>query len=347
MGALAALPPLVPIPPYSKDLLLLYYRDKPAPEADPVTILMTGDCSFARGITDTIAENGNNWDYPLAQVSKLLTAADWAVCNHEFAITPTDNYTARKGSLRLRADPPAATALRRAGFDMVSLSNNHTMDFGSEGLRSTLEMLDKAGIKTVGAGANGKAARSPVFTIIKGIKIGWLAYTQVSDPPDEDHQREAESYSRAWLDDEAQMEAEISAAREQCDVLIVQPHWGHEYQEIQHETQQRIGQKMARAGASLVIGHHPHVVQPTAVYRDTLICYSLGNFLFDQADRTGFAVWIRLDKHGVIDVYHLPLTPGVQPKWTHQCDIGDLELITPFSSCNPFANSSRDSKSAG
>jgi hypothetical protein len=306
--------PPTPKPPNLRGLLRFYARTSRPADANPVSIIMTGDVSFARDTTNAIYNRGGNWDYPLDQVSGWLSAADWAVCNHEFVLTPPNKFRPRSGGIRLRSNPDAAEAMKRAGFDMVSLANNHTWDYGADALQYTMETLDKTGIVTLGAGADGAKARQPVFTEIKGVKIGWLAYNQVDDPPLQNIVQEAKEYGRAWLD-ESTLEKEIADARKQCDVLIVQPHWGHEYNTVHHATQERLGAIMAVAGASLVIGHHPHVTQPTRVERNTLVCYSLGNFLFDQINRSGFAAWIRLDKYGIIDVHRLSVIPGVHPTW--------------------------------
>jgi hypothetical protein len=108
---------------------------------------------------------------------------------------------------------------------------------------------------------------------------------------------------------------QIRAARVLGDVLIVQFHWGLEYTPYPLSWQVELAHTAIDAGAALVVGHHPHVVQSYEVYKDRVIVYSLGNFLFDQDWNPGLALWIRLDKHGVIDVHGLTLRPGVYPDW--------------------------------
>ncbi len=291
-------------------LSVIYARREPA-STDSVSLVLVGDCSFARGTADEIAAKGGDFDYPLREVTPLLRSADLAVGNLECVIA-SEFTEARPGSLRLRADPEAAGALRRAGFGLLSLANNHTFDYGADGLRQTADALQAAELNMVGVGAHRDEARLPFFTWIKNVKIGWLSYTQIPDPPEDVTEREG--WGRAWLEEE-RFEAEIAAARAQCDVLIVQCHWGQEYWMTPYPTQIRLAGIAARAGAGLVSGHHPHVSQPTALIGETPICYSLGNFLFDQFGRSGFGVWVRLDKSGIIDVHRLDLTPGTHPVW--------------------------------
>jgi len=291
-------------------LPVIYARHEPA-SVDAVSLVLVGDCSFARGTANQIAAKGGDFDYPLREVASLLRSADLAVGNLECVIA-SESAEARPGSLRLRADPEAAGALRRAGFGLLSLANNHTFDYGADGLRQTADALQAVGLNMVGAGPNHDEARLPSFTWIKNVKIGWLSYTQIPDPPEDVTEREG--WGRAWLE-EAHFEAEIAAARAHCDVLIVQCHWGQEYWVTPYPTQVRLAGLAARTGASLVIGHHPHVSQPTIIIDGTPICYSLGNFLFDQFGRSGFGVWVRLDKTGIVDVHRLDLTPGTHPVW--------------------------------
>jgi poly-gamma-glutamate synthesis protein (capsule biosynthesis protein) len=261
-------------------------------------------------------------DFPLSRVALWLRAADLAVGNYEGVIAADGVGAQQSGGYRLRATPEAAAALARAGFDLIGLANNHTMDWGTAGLQATVENLRSAGLSTVGAGPDAASAHRPQVTTVRGVRIVWLSYTMVSDPPE--NSDSDQGWMRSWLQivsvyDMAsvrqQLAEQVRAARALGDVLIVQFHWGYEYTPYPLTWQVKLAHTAIDAGAALVVGHHPHVVQSYETYRGGLIVYSLGNFLFDQDWNPGLALWIRLVKHGVIDVHGLTLRPGVYPDW--------------------------------
>lgn len=304
--------------PDLKTYPVLYQR--PGASTDPsnaVSLIMVGDTSMARKIN--VATDKYGVDYPLAKAAPYLQAADLAVGNYEGTIvTPGVGKERTSGrGLRFRADPEVAAALKRAGFGLVNLANNHTMDWGPAGLEDTIKNLTDAGIVTIGAGPNGPAARQPVVTTIKGVRIVWLGFTIIPDRPNNDRDRE-DSWTRAWLKsatDRSDMIAALKQAHMLGDVVIVQFHWGEEYDFCPKTWQVLYAQDMINAGAALVVGHHPHVEQSIEQYGNGLIAYSLGNFLFDQEWSPGLALWIRADKDGVIDVHGLTMHPGITPEW--------------------------------
>ena len=294
---------------------LLYQRSAaPADISQAAQIVMVGDVSMARGTAQVIAKRGSDFDYPLHEVSDWLRAADLAVGNQEGVIAPESIGPARTGGYRLRADPAAAFALARAGFGLLNLANNHTLDFGPSGLRVTLETLQQAGIQTMGAGKDYDSARRALITTLRGVKIAWVSFDLISDPSDVDIATEGRDYGRARFE-ENKLTAQIQSARLLASVVIVQFHWGNEYQSTPTALQVRLGRAAIDAGASLVVGHHPHVIQTIEVYRNRLIVYSLGNFLFDQDNVAGLVLWLRVDASGVLDAHALTVHPGVHPLW--------------------------------
>lgn len=282
--------------------------------ASAVNILMVGDISFARNVHKLTDERGMN--YPLELVSPWIQTADMAVGNYEGVIAAEGVGERRYGRWRLRAEPEAAEAVAGAGFDLVTLANNHTMDWGPGGLEATLDHLQAAGVETVGAGENKTAAQGPVITTMRGVRIVWLAFTLVPDPPDDNRDRD-ESWTRSIVayGDVSAVDRAVRTARPLGDVLIVQFHWGDEYVFCPNNWQIDMGRTAIDAGASLVISHHPHVVQRFEPYGAGFIAFSLGNFLFDQDARPGMAVWIRADRQGVIDVRGLALVASSRPEW--------------------------------
>ena len=191
-------------------------------------------------------------------------------------------------SFDLKAPPQAAQALALAGFDLVSQANNHAMDFGYAGLTDTQKYLGQYGIATVGAGANAAAAQTPVIITRNGLRMAFLAYVDV--PPEKSGfdphtwAATASSPGVAWADPE-QIRADVQAARQKADVVIVLLHSGIEITDVINNisANQRLDAQTAiDAGAALVIGSHPHVLQQIEPYHGGLIAYSLGNFVFDQ-----------------------------------------------------------------
>ncbi len=277
-------------------------------------IMIVGDVSMARGVADTIAAHQGDSDYPLNAVRDRLHSIDLVAGNYEGVIAPDAVGTQRVGGYRLRADPGVVVALARAGFGLLNLANNHTLDDGPEGLHSTLDVLHAQGLQTVGAGQDASSARQPLITTIHGVRIAWVSAVAASDPADESIEQEGAGYGRARFAAQQLIES-IHAARQLADTVIVQLHWGTEYATRPTVWQQQIARDAIDAGAALVVGHHPHVIQTVETYHDALIVYSLGNFLFDQDQRAGLALWVRLDAQGIVDVRGLTVHPGVHPTW--------------------------------
>ncbi|NIO69830.1 MAG: hypothetical protein GTN71_12575 [Anaerolineae bacterium] len=283
----------------------LYLRDdKPLAAGEKVIELMTvGDVMLGRGVA--------NKSQPLAAVAPWLRAADLTLGNLECVIA--DEGVPRPGPYRLRAPPSAVAALRDAGFDVLGLANNHALDFGPAGLAETVSRLQEAGIATVGVGPNAEAAIQPLIRQIGGVRLALLAFNAVSDPEDEPQD---DGWTRAgW--DRTQATAAIATARAGADVVIVSVHWGYEYELRVDPAQRDAARAMLEAGADLVIGHHPHVVQGSRVSEGRFVAYSLGNFVFDQQrgeTQQGLALRTLFDKQGLRAVQALPVWTGPRPR---------------------------------
>jgi poly-gamma-glutamate synthesis protein (capsule biosynthesis protein) len=196
-------------------------------------------------------------------------------------------------------DAPVALpeALKASGIKIVSFANNHVMDQGWAGFAETREHLREVGLLFVGTGDTEQQSWQPVIVDSKGIKVGWLGMTRWlngNKNPDKDDQPHVnflpypgESGGAAGMDEGGLLEA-IKQARTQCDFLVISIHWGIEYAPAPRAEDVELAHKMLDAGASVVVGHHPHVLQPVETYRtadgrDTVIFYSLGNFLSNQS----------------------------------------------------------------
>lgn len=228
--------------------------------------------------------------YPFERVQEYLTQPDLTFGNLECAVT-TRNFATHK-AYRLRADPRVVPALSEAGFDVMSLANNHTMDCGRLGLLETIATLRVAGIATVGAGKDSLEARKPVIMAIHGLKVAFLAFT---DAPG------GSPACLAWIDS-ARIVTSVRDAKKQADLVLVSFHWGEEYATAPLPYQKALAHAVIDAGAALVIGHHPHVIEGVERYKDGLIAYSLGNFVFDQHEergKRGIALGCLFTKNGV------------------------------------------------
>ena len=236
-----------------------------------------------------------------------LAQADIAFGNQEVALS-TKGAPIMPGKLVIRSEPRMVEALTYAGFDVVGLANNHSMDYGPEAILETLEVLDKAGIAHAGAGASIEAAHKPAILERKGAKIAFLSYSSVfipdffpaqKDRPGiavvrlytayQPHRRVFEQPGSPALAivtpdaaDFARMKQDVQEAKAKADVVVVAWHWGvsEGYMRIV-DYQRDMGKAAIDAGADIVVGHHPHMLQGIEVYKGKTIFYSLGNFAFD------------------------------------------------------------------
>ena len=210
-----------------------------------------------------------------------------------------------------RAPPEAASALAQAGFDLLTLANNHAMDYGVEGLLEALQWLHAAGLVTAGAGENAEAAHRPAMLEVQGLKLAFLAYVDV---PVEVRgfdarrwQATAERPGVAWAEP-ARIQSDVQAASRQADAVIVLLHSGYEYVPQPSPPQQAVAQAALGAGAVLVIGHHAHVLQPVEFYGRRVIAFGLGNFAFEDAGPPMSAILnVWLDADGVREIGFTPI----------------------------------------
>lgn len=239
------------------------------------TMLFAGDIMLSRSV-GKIMEKRADWSYPFHRVGELLGGADLAFANLE---NPISRRGQNVGSIySFRADPRAADGLVYAGFDVLSLANNHIGDYGAEALVDTLAILEENGIAYAGAGRDYGEAYRPVVRDVRGVRVAFLAYTNLL--PRAAHAPNSKP-AVAYLDMDA-VKSGIAAARELADIIVVSFHWGEEYHTRRSASQEEIAKAAVDAGASLVVGHHPHVAQEVERYKDGYIAYSLGNFVFDQ-----------------------------------------------------------------
>jgi len=221
------------------------------------------------------------YDYPFAATKAELQRGDIAVGNLESPVARGGRAFTEK-RYHYRSAPQAAAALREAGFSVVTLANNHMMDFGPSALAETRRHLENSGIACTGAGQSLAAARQPAVVQVSGRKIAFLAYSFTY--PDTfyatvNRPGTAPGLARYFRED-------IARAREMADYVVVSFHWGEENATRPKTYQVSAAHRAIDAGADLVLGHHPHVLQGIERYKNGVIFYSLGNFAFGTASRS-------------------------------------------------------------
>lgn len=269
------------------------------------TLLFVGDVMLARGVQFyTEREGGGDFRFSFVYVSSTLRAADLTVGNLEHPVS--DRGRNQGSEYSLRASPDSIAGLKDAGFDVVSLANNHIWDWGTDALSDTLTHLDQAGIAHVGAGMNEESANAPVIIEHHKNRIAFVSWTNLY-PEGLEAKGENPGVSR-FREDEAAVPVRTLSFMH--DIVVVLFHWGDEYQTNANETQKRIARALIDAGADLVIGHHPHVVQEVERYGAGWIAYSLGNFVFDQgfSEETmrGLALRVTVKDGRVEEVVEIP-----------------------------------------
>lgn len=273
-------------------------RAAPPAEAPPrseasMTLGAVGDVLMHGAVKESAAvhrepgqgeETGYGWLY--AQVADLLSAPDLTFANLETPIALGADRGTR--SFVFNAPPAAARALRAAGVRLVSVANNHAFDQGRRGFLETLRQLDRAGLAWVGAGPP-PAEAGPRLLEVKGMRLAFLAWSRFFND-DGNACAPKEPCLRAALLDPERAVAAVREAAASADAVVVSLHWGDEYASVPRPADVELAHRLAEAGALVVLGHHPHVLQPVELYRRAdgrlaVIAYSLGNFVSNQSRR--------------------------------------------------------------
>ena len=256
-------------------------------EKETAVIILVGDIMLDRGVEYMVETQGNkDFTFPFLKIAEYLQKADILFGNLECPIS--DKGTNVGSIYSFRANPQAINGLCFAGFDVLSLANNHTLDYTRYALEDTFSRLNQAGIGYVGAGFNEEQAYSPIIKEINGstnslqVKVAFFAYTNLGP---ETWKAEGENSGMAWINQEyiEKIKKDIGKAKEKADILIVSLHAGVEYSIEPTQFQTFFAKAVIDAGADIVVGHHPHIVQKNEKYKNGWIFYSLGNFVFDQS----------------------------------------------------------------
>ena len=261
--------PLIPLGPAARP-----QSPTKAPEPCETRLVFGGDVILTRGVAD-VARRKRDPSSPLSGVAELFSKADIAFVNLESPFWDKKPYG--NSELIFRAEPQMIAALKRAGIDVVSTANNHARDCYEQGVGFTLSWLKENGIAVAGSGENAVAAHAGAVLERNGWRFGYLGYTF-----DQSNGNHFDIDPRIAMLDAVRMRLDVAMMKRHAEVVIVSMHAGAEYWTRQHPIQIAFAHAAIEAGAKVVVGHHPHVVQPVERYRDGVIFYSLGNLVFDQ-----------------------------------------------------------------
>ena len=241
---------------------------------DPVTIAFAGDVHFEKQLAPVAADPQG-----LASLSPYLGAADLTIVNLESAVTDGGKRMAGK-QFTFATPPSGLTTLANAGVDVVSLANNHGVDFGAKALEQTLAARADSPVAMVGIGANEAEAFAPSVHTVDGVSIAVLAATQLRDHTTVYFSATDTKPGVASMQDPERLLAAVREAAATHDVVVVVPHWGIEKHTCPSDKQVTAAQQLAEAGADIVVGGHSHRVMGSGWLDDTYVGYGLGNFVW-------------------------------------------------------------------
>jgi len=301
------------------DLLRRHFQAQAAPQ--PIRILATGDIIPARCVyAQQLAYQ--NFRHAFLATADVLRAADITVGSLDASLSDAGQPIGCTETFSLLAPARSIEGLTFAGFDVLTVASNHAKDCGAsacgdQALLDTLTNLETAGIAAVGGGRNLAEARSPRVLTVNGVRFAFLGYDDIGSS---DYGATVDSPGTAPLAF-GTLREDVARARLQADVVIVLNHWGTEYTSVPTERQRGLAWEAVDAGATLVIGNHPHAVQAVEFLKGGFVSYALGNFVFDQdwSLETQQGVVMEAIFHGtrLVSVRYLPvhIYDQHQPRW--------------------------------
>lgn len=249
-------------------------------ESETVTLILGGDVMLSNWVMEHLDKDG--LEYPFLGIQDILQRGDIRFCNLEAPIgTYADTLKSEK-KYTFALPPRYRHAIKYGDFDIVSLANNHILDYSSHLADSTVHYLDELGIKQVGYGHNSYEAPGPVILERKGIRIGFLAYSMTFP---REFWASPSSPGTAYPD-AVNFGHLVQNIEDEVDFTVVSFHWGAENSDSTKQYQQDFARKAVDMGADLIVGHHPHIWQGVEDYKDRLIAYSVGNLCFGSFSPT-------------------------------------------------------------
>ena len=242
-------------------------------DAAQLRLVLGGDLYLGSWVEGVVEREGAG--YPWGDLKDILERADVRVANLEAPFTTAQKEFMEKEYL-FRVAPGLVEVLKKGGIDVVTLANNHIMDYGMEGLEDTLEVLASSGIGHVGAGTTMEEARRAWIMERAGIRVAFLAYSNTFPKKFyADTERGGTARGLAGF-----VREDVREARKASDFVVVSFHWGEEGMKEPKPYQRRLARVAIDSGAAVVVGHHPHVLQPIELYKGGIIAYSVGNLVF-------------------------------------------------------------------
>ncbi len=289
--------------------------------SDPVEIVFAGDIYLSDHVMEAYENAGNDLGGVVsADYQKIIAEAYYFVANEEFPFS-TRGEQAKDKQFTFRVDPAYASWFSDLGIDLVTLANNHTLDYGTDALLDSVDTLDDIGIRHIGAGKDLESASQAVIVNINGKKIAFIGATRVI--PEADWAAGASSPGVFAAYNDTDLINKIKSVRGDADIVIVYMHWGVERQESPNEIQQTLAHNIVDAGADLVIGAHPHVLQGFEYYKDVPIAYSLGNFVFGSSIPKTVLLKATISGDNDITLQLVPGTSGAG--FTHTIDSAETK----------------------
>jgi poly-gamma-glutamate synthesis protein (capsule biosynthesis protein) len=249
-----------------------------------VRLYAVGDIGFIGEVSKNIDRYGP--EHPFEKVADLFSRGDIVFGNLEKPFSENPSLYFSHLSPKSIANPKGIESLVRGHFNVVSLANNHILDLGPEGLTYTIRVLEEKGIHHVGAGANLEEARKPVIIEKKGMRIGFFAYAQRSENTAGERKPGAAPLDLSLVIND------VTKLRSETDILVVSLHFGLMYTDFPNEQDKTTARAIIDHGADIILGHHPHVIQGMERYREGIIYYSLGEFLFDSTVGNIHCKWV-------------------------------------------------------
>ncbi len=271
--------------------------------ASSITLAFAGDVHFTGRTRLLLADPATAF----GPISTVLRSADFTVVNLETAVT--NGGTPQPKTYHFRAPATAFTALRGAGIDLVTMANNHVLDYGQAGLADTLAAARAARFPYVGIGTSAAAAWAPYVITIKGVKIAVIGVSQVAELASSWVATDTRP-GEANAIDLSRTLAEVRSAKRIASVVIVFMHWGTEGESCPDPAQLSLARELSAAGASIIVGAHAHMLQGSGWLGHTFVAYGMGNFLWWENSYSTATGVLELTLHP-----HAPLTarfiPGV------------------------------------
>jgi poly-gamma-glutamate synthesis protein (capsule biosynthesis protein) len=272
-------------------------------EGSDTTIIFTGDVLFQNAFKANYDEKGIEGVIS-AELLQELQEADILMVNNEFPFSEKGEPAEEK-QFTFECSPSYAKALNEMGVDVVSLANNHTLDYGREALSDTFATLDSIGVLYGGAGESVERAEEVQIIEVNGKKFGFLAVSRVI--PEGSWKVEQQTPGIFSCYDDTRLVELVEEAKKECDFLAVYPHWGVEYEAYPEDYQTQIAQHCMEAGADVVVGSHTHCLQGVTYLEGKPVFYSLGNFIFGQNIDQSAIVKVTVAANGDVTYELLPV----------------------------------------